>query len=170
MPSSPKTSRTRTRGPRAASAPSSGHRGPASVCKQTGHVAPAASSPPPAPVAPTETPRPILTRPCWAESAAPREMGPEGPRDRCPVLGARRSRCQRAPCPRALGLRRAPICLPGCKLHRPARARLGSTGMRRSKGPPGRIPGSGRSLKATVSAAAAAATLHPSGSGLGAAL
>lgn len=111
MPSSQNTFRTGTRGPRATSAPSAGHRGPASVCKQTGHVAPAASSPPPEPEAPTETPRPILTRPCWAESAALREMGPEGPQDRCPVPGARRSRCQRAPCPRALGLRRAPDLL-----------------------------------------------------------
>lgn len=58
MPSSRNTSRTRTRGPRATSAPSEGHRGPASVCKQTGHVAPAASSPPPCAHGPHRDPTP----------------------------------------------------------------------------------------------------------------
>lgn len=69
--------------------------GPGSVCKQTGHVAPAARSPPPAPAAPTGTPRQTPPRPRRAEGAArSAEPGWRGPGTRasvrCPVPAARR--------------------------------------------------------------------------------
>lgn len=85
--------------------------------------------------------------------------------------GGGRGRAPRAPTGRpALTARPTPTRAalashsPGSQQPRPARAAVGSAGMRSSEGPPGRIPGPGRALKAT---AAAAAAPHPSGPGRG---
>lgn len=78
----------RAPGPRAPP-PSAARRRAGSVCKQTGHVAPAARSPPPAPAAPRGTPRSHPAGPRQVQCAAFRRVEPEGPRDRCPAPGAR---------------------------------------------------------------------------------
>lgn len=63
--------------------------GPDSVCKQTGHVALAARSPPPAPRDPTPDPASAMRAEGAARSS---KAGPKGPRDRSPGPGTRRPR------------------------------------------------------------------------------
>lgn len=93
-------------------------------------------------------------------------------RAQCPkrTPGARAASAPHAPArlpARRLSAR--PARSPGSRLSRPARARLGSTGVRGDEARPGCSAGYRRALKATVSATAAAATPHPSESGPGAA-
>lgn len=149
-------------------APAAGHsQGPGSVCKQTGHVAPAARSPPPVPAAPrprpgaTPAPDPTSAAPAGGCRARSKGAGPPGPRGGMEGDGDGRPALTARPTPTRAALASHS---PGSQQPRPARAAVGSAGMRSSEGPPGRIPGPGRALKAT---AAAAAAPHPSGPGRG---
>jgi hypothetical protein len=83
-----------------------------------------------------------------------------------PALTARPTPTRAQPAPRS-GLQ---AHVPGSSQARPASAGLCSAWVRSREGQPGWIWSYRSALKATISATAAAATPHPSGSGPGAAL